>query len=320
MTIAQPARVSVATTRAPIDLLDITVLSGGPGLEREVSLQSGHAVGGALESLGHRVTIADISPEDTSALDRPADLFFIALHGEYGEDGGVQRELHRRGIAYTGSGPEASQLAMNKVEAKRRFRAAHIPTPPWTVLNADSDLSLLDALHLPAVVKPIASGSSVDITIARKPAELLAAARQLVDRYPEAMIERYITGREFTVGVIGDDVLPVCEIVTQRDFYDYHAKYAADDTQYLFDIDVPRETLAEAQSIARTAHHALGCEVMSRVDLMWEAATGKLFVLEVNTIPGFTSHSLVPKAAAHMGIGFEELCQMIVKLSLERHG
>lgn len=299
-----------------LSTLDITVLAGGPGMEREVSLNSGQAVRDALVRLGHRVELCDIGPQDLSALDRPADFVFIALHGEFGEDGAVQAELERRRIPYCGSNATASRLAMDKVQAKRRFEDRGIPTPKYVVAdrhNVDKIASLFEPV---AVVKPVSSGSSVDTTIARTPAALQSAARSVVDKYGSALVEQFVAGRELTVGILGDVALPICEIRTRREFYDYQAKYIDDDTQYLFEIDLPASLQSRAQEISLAAHRALGCEVFSRADVMVDSKTLEPFVLEVNTIPGFTSHSLLPKAAARVGIGFDALCQRIIELSL----
>ncbi len=298
--------------------LDITVLSGGPGVEREVSLESGRAVQAALYRLGHRVALCDVGPDNLSALDRPADFVFIALHGEFGEDGAVQAELDARGVPYSGSGAEASWLAMDKVAAKRGFESKGVPTPPYEVVDRQSLPGLSSRFSLPAVVKPVALGSSVEITIVQTPKQLDQDAGALVAKYGSALVEAYIAGPELTVGILGDRALPVCEIRTGREFYDYQAKYVDDDTEYLFDLDLPEEFLDRVQTLSLAAHRALGCSVFSRVDWMVGAVTGDPFVLEVNTIPGFTSHSLVPKAARRVGLNFDTLCQRIVELSLEQ--
>ena len=298
------------------NFLDITVLAGGPGAEREVSLNSGRAVADALRRLGHRVELRDISPVDLSALDRSVDFVFIALHGEFGEDGALQAELDARGLRYSGSGAAASRLAMDKAESKRRFEQAGVPTPPYEVVDRAGLVGLGSRGKLPVVVKPLASGSSVDTFIARTPQALTEAATHVVARYGRALVEKYVAGPELTVGVLGDQALPVCEIRTQREFYDYQAKYVDDNTQYLFDLDLPSDLLARVQRLSLAAHRALGCRVFSRVDCMVDAASMEPYFLEVNTIPGFTSHSLLPKAAARIGLTFDRLCQRIVELSI----
>jgi D-alanine-D-alanine ligase len=316
MTLA-PSRIQQrrSAKRASAPLV-VTVLAGGPGCEREVSLNSGRAVHGALVRLGHDAVLLDIHADDLSALDRAADLVFIALHGEFGEDGTLQSELDARGITYCGSGAAASRLAMNKAESKRRFERAGLLTPRWEAVDRHNLQGLASRFPVPAVVKPVASGSSVDIRIVRQGAELMDAAASLVEKYGQALVERYLAGAELTVGILGDRALPVCEIRTRREFYDYQAKYLDDDTQYLFDLDFPAPFLERVQRMSLRAHQALGCRVFSRVDWRVDPECGEPFILEVNTIPGFTDHSLLPKAAGRLGIGFNELCQTIMDLSL----
>jgi len=304
-------------TRRRETTLDITVLSGGPGTERQVSLDSGRAVHDALRRRGHRAELRDIGPADLSALDMPADFVFIALHGEFGEDGAVQAEIEKRRLPYAGSGPAASRLAMNKVDTKRRFEQAGIPTPAWAVATRDTIDSALAKATPPVVIKPVASGSSVDISIARTMDQARTATAEVVERYGTALIERYVEGPELTVSILGDVALPVCEIRPAREFYDYRAKYIDDDTQYLFEPAVSADTLVEVQRLSLVAHGALGCAAFSRVDWMVDRETGCAFAIEINTIPGFTSHSLLPKAAARAGIGFDDLCERIVELSMD---
>ncbi len=304
------------TSNGALETLEITVLAGGPGTERAVSLDSGRAVTEALVRLGHRVAMLDIDPRDLSALDRPADFVFIALHGAYGEDGTLQAELDRRGLAYCGSGAAASQLAMHKVEAKRSFERAGIPTPPYVLVGRGATDDAIPTSFAPGFVKPVSSGSSVDTTLERSFEDLWAAAQRVAGAYGEALVERRIVGPELTVGVLGEQALPVCEIRTQREFYDYDAKYVDDNTEYLFDLDLPMALLERVQALSVEAHRALGCRVFSRVDWMIDRETWEPYVLEINTIPGFTSHSLLPKAAQKIGLDFDQLCQRIVELSL----
>lgn len=296
--------------------MDITVLAGGPGVEREVSLKSGHAVYEALVKLGHRVKMGDITADRLNALNWPTDFIFIALHGEFGEDGTLQALLDERDLKYSGCDAAASRLAMNKVEAKQAFQRAGILTPPYEVVTEASLPGLLERIVLPVVVKPIDSGSSVDTIIVRSGDDLVGVVSRLVKQYGEILVEEYIAGPELTVAVLGEVALPVCEIRTSREFYDYEAKYLSDDTEYSFEIDLSENLLAEVQRQSVQAHHALGCEVLSRVDWMVDQKTQLPYVLEINTIPGFTSHSLVPKAAAQVGLSFNDLCQKIVDLSL----
>ncbi len=303
--------------RLNVRTLDITVLAGGPGVERDVSLNSGRAVLRALTHLGHNAVLCDVGPDDLSALDRSADFVFIALHGEFGEDGVVQAELDARGIRYSGSGAAASRLAMDKAESKRHFQRAGIPTPPYEVVGCDGLDEFARKFPVPAVVKPVASGSSVDTYIVRTRDELHARARQVAERLGQVLVEQYIDGPELTVGILGSEALPVCEIRTTREFYDYEAKYLDDHTEYRFDLDLPASLIERVSALSVTAHTVLGCRAFSRVDWMVDAVTHEPFVLEINTIPGFTDHSLVPKAAAIRGLSFEQLCARIIDLSLD---
>jgi D-alanine-D-alanine ligase len=295
--------------------LRITVLAGGPSAERAVSLESGRAVHAALSRLGHRCALRDVVPDDLSALEEPTDFVFIALHGAFGEDGTIQGELDRRGICYSGSGAAASRLAMDKAAAKHRFAEVGVPTPPYEVVDASRRAGLATRFGIPAVVKPVDSGSSVDTVIVRSAERLEPEAARLVGQYGRALVERYIRGPELTVGIVGDTALPVCQIIPAGEFYDYHAKYVADDTEYRFDIDLPETLLQRVRELSLRAHRALDCDVFSRVDWMVDAETREPYCLEINTIPGFTSHSLLPKAAARIGVSFDALCGRIVRLS-----
>lgn len=273
---------------------------------------------GALAGAGHTVVVRDIAPDDLSALDEPADFFFIALHGAFGEDGQVQAELERRNLRYLGSDSKSSAIAMDKVRTKRVFEREAIPTAADIVVTANTPPGWETVWPAPVVVKPVDAGSSVDTSIVRSREELLAATSKIVASSGRALVERYIRGPELTVAVLDDAALPVCEIRPAREFYDYHAKYVDDDTKYLFDLDLPGELLERVQRMSEHAHRALGCFALSRVDWMIDGETLSPFALEINTIPGFTSHSLVPKAAARVGISFEQLCQKLVELSLAR--
>ena len=301
--------------------LSIGVLMGGGSRERRVSLASGRAVAKALGGRGHDVRPCDVRPgEVTAELLAGTDVAFLALHGQWGEDGGIQTELEALGACYTGSGPEASRLAMDKVAAKMRFSDAGIPTPAFRVVRQD-DLAMLrqamDLLGPKLVVKPVADGSSIGVGIATSWATLRRAARTVWNRGEPALVERCIAGRELTVGILGAEALPIIEIRTPGGWYHYNAKYRSNRTQYIFDHGLPRKVEARVIEVALGAHHALGCRDLSRVDLMLPEE-GEPQVLEVNTIPGFTSHSLVPKAAARIGLEFGELCEKIATLALER--
>jgi len=299
--------------------LSIMVLMGGSSVEREVSLRSGLAVAEALESLGHEVLRRDVRPDDLSALGRAeVDVVFVALHGTFGEDGQLQGVLEGRGIRYCGSAPAASHLAMDKVEAKRRFVEVGVPTPAYDVADDGRVAEVVENWSVPVVVKPVDQGSSVDCYVVREARELQPRVSELVGRYGRCLVEQYIDGPELTVGVVGDEALPVCEIRSGREFYDYEAKYEDDSTEYIFDIDLPPELLERVQRQSLAVHRAVGCRDMSRVDWMVDGATLDAYCLELNTIPGFTDHSLLPKAAGRAGMSFERLCQRIVELAMQR--
>ncbi len=298
--------------------LAVTVLSGGPSGERDVSLDSGKSVARALESLGHKVYIEDINSDNLAALARQVDCVFIALHGAFGEDGQVQEILERRNLAYTGSGPEACRLAMNKAEAKKTFAKLGIPTPRWDVATAKTFREAVAAWSMPVVVKPVSEGSSIHCYIVRDVAQFRPAVEKVIDAYGEALIEEYIPGRELTVGILGDKALPPIEIRTKRDYYDYAAKYVDDDTQYDFDISLPEELLDRIVEMSLAAHKGLGCRDFSRLDWRVDDSCLQPFLLEANVIPGLTSHSLVPKAALRAGLPMPEMCQLIIDMAIKR--
>jgi len=302
--------------------LNVTVLMGGPSTERDVSLLSGEAVAAALERVGHTVSREDITPQYTGALDLPdIDVVFIALHGEFGESGQVQELCEARGLPYIGSAPRASEMAMDKAAAKQIFRRAGLNTPDWMVIeesHAPAKVAKwLAELPPPVVVKPVNGGSSVDITIARDDAQRDAALDEVIDRYARAMVERFVGGRELTVGLLDGHVLPVLEIIPPETFYDKDAKYTDCGTRYVFDHGLDEATVAAVQDAAARAHQALNCRDLSRVDLILDPDNVP-HVLEVNTIPGFTSHSLLPMAAAKVGISFEQLVDGIVAMAAAR--
>ncbi len=304
-------------------VLDITVLMGGPSAEREVSLMSGNAIADGLQRRGHNVTRADILPNDPSALDRNGiDVVFIALHGDFGESGEVQRLCQEHRLRYTGSGPRASQLAIDKAATKQIVKRVGLTTPDWMIVedfHAPNQIAQwLPELELPVVLKPVDGGSSVDITIAHTRQARDEALDSLLDKYGRAMLERFIPGRELTVGILGDEPLPVLEIVPGGEFYDYRAKYSDEaGTVYTFDHGLDARTTEILQASARATHRALGCRDMSRVDfLLDDEATP--WVLEINTIPGFTSHSLLPMAAARTGVEFDHLVDRIAAMAMGR--
>ncbi len=297
--------------------LRITVLAGGPSLEREISLESGAAIADALRRRGHDVHVRDIQPNDLAALDEPVDVVFPALHGTFGEDGTLQRILERRHLPFVGCGSDASRLAMDKVASKQLAKRLGIPTAPWEVWDT-AQLKRQDStsLDLPVIVKPIDQGSSVGAAVVQETSELLPAVREAVAQFGRTLVEQFVVGDELTVGVVGGRSLPPICIRTRRGFYDYDAKYRDDTTEYLFDADIPDEVLQQARLWSEQLFGAMGCLHLSRLDWML-GRDNRLFFLEANTLPGFTTHSVLPKAADRTGVSFDELVERLAWLGLE---
>lgn len=299
-------------------VFDITVLAGGPSSERQVSQASGHAVAHGLTQLGHRVTVLDITPDDFSALDQPADVFFVALHGEFGEDGQVQQMLEDRHLAYCGSGPDGCRNAFNKEKTKLTCSDIDIPTPRFDVAHRAEHIHAATACwSLPVVVKPISQGSSIGVTIVEHADALNDTVAEILSQFGPVLIEQYITGRELTVSIVGGTTLPIIEIRSDRQFYDYQAKYDSDTTQYIFD-SVESQLASRLAEMSLRAAEGLGLRDFCRADWIL-ADDGEPYLLEVNAIPGFTEHSLLPKAAAHMAVDMPQLCHHILALAVARH-
>lgn len=291
----------------------IVVLLGGPSREREVSLRSGAAVANALRSLGANVTEVDVRDADFRLPPDPF-LVFNLLHGTFGEDGSVQAELERRGVPYTGEGVRGSQLAFDKIASKECFARAGIPTVPWQVLSTPQDPI---SGSFPLVVKAPRQGSSVGVHIVHTAAELPAALADCFSLDERVLVEPFFAGRELTVGILGSEALPVVEIRPKGEFYGYENKYTKGGSEYFVPAPLDTATSDRIRATALAAHAALGLEVYSRVDIML-APNGDLNVLEINTIPGMTETSLLPKAAAVIGLDFPALCQRIAAHSLAR--
>ncbi len=298
---------------------------GGRSAEREVSLKTGAQVASALTEAGHDTKTIDAGEPgfiaDLGGLG--ADVVFICLHGRYGEDGSVQGLLELLDLPYVGSGVLASALAMDKVMSKRCFEAAGIPTPEWLVLRrgAQSDPATVTARLGPkTVVKPANEGSAIGVTIAHVPEELPAAIEEAFRHDKDVLVERFVSGVEVTVGVIGNDgpiALPTLEVVPEHEFYDYESKYTPGMSSHIIPARVPEATRSECQRLALAAHEALGCRGVSRADTIVDP-DGSVWMLEVNTIPGMTETSLLPDAARAAGISFPQLCDQLVRLALER--
>ncbi|MFH1717657.1 MAG: D-alanine--D-alanine ligase [Planctomycetota bacterium] len=297
--------------------LKIAVLAGGIGTERDVSIQSGKCVAQALTEAGFNVIPADIRPDCLDILeDSSVDVFFPALHGQFGEDGQLQQILEDRSLLYAGSGPAASKLAFDKIASKKLFDEAGIATPAAIEFGPRTDTRKLEEqlqnFRDKYVVKPVRQGSSVGISIVSTPHEAVDAAEKTFREFGDCMIEEFVPGREVTVGILCDRALPIIEIRTKSSFYDYHAKYVDEQTEFLFDTIADPVAAADIERAAIDCFHKLGCRHFGRVDFI-VTDEGTAFALEVNTIPGFTSHSLLPKAAAKTGLSMSGLCTRIIE-------
>ena len=294
----------------------IAVLMGGPGSERDVSLRTGESITRALVADGFPA-VGVLVDGPGFALPSDTGFAFIAIHGTYGEDGGLQAELEKRGLPYTGAGVAASRLAFDKLEAKRAFLAAGVPTPAHEILKAGGPGP---SLPLPVVIKPPREGSSVGVHIVKSSDQIEAALADVFRYGDDAVCEAFVAGRELTVGILGEQALPVVEIRPRSGFYDLSNKYPWMNTGGGSDYDCPAslpEGATEAvRAAALAAHRAMNGAVYSRVDVLLDAEN-RPWVLEVNTIPGMTESSLLPKAAAAAGISFAGLCREIIRLSLQ---
>jgi len=300
--------------------LTVAVLSGGIGSEREVSIQSGKCVADALTEAGFRVINSDIRPDMLDILgDSTIDVFFPALHGQFGEDGELQQILEDRSLRYAGSGPQASRLAFDKSASKKAFAAAGVTTPAEILIDSkqltEGLAEKLTDFADKYVIKPISQGSSVGVSIIDEPDRAVAVASETFDRFGPCIIEPFIRGRELTVGILDGKALPIIEIRPTEGFYDYDAKYADDGTQYVFDTVSDASLALDIQAAAVECFNALGCRHFGRTDFILDDDR-TAYALEVNTIPGFTSHSLLPKAAAKAGMSMSDMCRTIVKLAL----
>jgi D-alanine-D-alanine ligase len=294
----------------------VVVMKGGPGEEREVSLQSGRAVAEALRSIGHQVT--EIDPQHRE-FDLPAgtDVVFLALHGDYGEDGTIQQQLEQRGVPYTGCGVETSRIAFDKVLSKERFVAAGVPTPAFAIVDRP-EAPWPEAVQLPAVLKPARQGSSVGLHFVDELDAWPSALRECLQHDQRALLEHRVRGRECTVGILDGEALPLVEVKPRSGVYDFKSKYSSGATEYFCPAEFPDTTTAAVQQAGMAAFQAVGGGDYSRVDVMVDDG-GQPFVLEVNTLPGMTPTSLLPKAAQAIGLNYAGLCERMVLLALQRH-
>lgn len=298
----------------------VGVLMGGRSAEREVSLKSGAAVLAALRRRGVDAHAFDPAQHTLTELEQAGfDRVFLILHGRGGEDGTLQGALEVMGIPYTGSGVMASALGMDKWRSKLVWQGAGLPVPAYRLLDAQSDFEAVEAeLGLPLFVKPACEGSSVGVSKVKTPGGLRAAYAEAARHDTLVLAERFLGGGEYTVAILGDgaqmQALPVIRIVPATEFYDYEAKYFRDDTRYLCPAGLSDEQEASLRELARRAYAVLGCRGWGRVDILLDEA-GRPHLLEINTAPGMTDHSLVPMAARAAGMDFDELCLRILALA-----
>jgi D-alanine-D-alanine ligase len=298
----------------------IAVLMGGPGSERDVSMATGKVVAKALRSLGVDVTEIDVKGADFELPDG-IELAFLTIHGTFGEDGQLQQILEDRGVPYTGEGVEESAIAFDKIRSKEAFREHDVPTPYWQIITAGQR----PTIPIPVVIKAPRQGSTVGVHIIRNEREIDGAIADATTYDRELLVERFVSGRELTVGVLGDQALPVLEIIPKGGFYDFNNKYpflnpnAGGSAEHVCPAEIGPEKTAEVQQLALRAFRALGLEVYARVDVLLPE-DGEATVLEANTIPGMTEASLLPEAAAAAGISYPELCARIIELSAKRRG
>lgn len=298
----------------------VAVLCGGIGDERQISLLSGQYVYKALLEAGFDTVLADIQPDNLYILeDSSIDVFFLALHGRFGEDGQLQQILKDKSLCYTGSSPEACRLAFDKMASKSIFKEHDIRTPEAIAVNIDSDISSLEkklsSFASMFVIKPLRQGSSVGISIVDTVQQAVTVAEQTAREYGDCMIEEFIAGRELTVGILCERTLPIIEIRPEQKFYNYHAKYFDEKTQFLFDTIGEAELIEEIESTALKCFKVLGLKDFARADFIL-TDNKQLYILEVNTIPGLTTHSLLPMAAAKEQISMSQLCTKIVEAAI----
>ncbi len=300
------------------DLGRVAVIYGGSSAEREVSLKSGAAVLAALHGAG--VDVIGYDPAEGGLVGLEAldpDRVFIALHGRGGEDGTLQGALELLGIPYTGSGVLASALGMDKQRTKLVWQALGLPTPASEMLDAGADWqTVVERLGLPLIVKPVHEGSTLGISIVQSAEALEEAYREAARFDARVMAERFVQGDEYTVSLLGDKVLPAIRVEVPGGFYDYEAKYLSDETRYHLPCGLSDAEETELGELCRRAFEAVGAEGWGRVDVMRDAE-GRFWLIEINTSPGMTDHSLVPQAAAHVGIDFEALVLRILADTLE---
>ncbi len=302
----------------------IGVLMGGFSNEREVSLETGRAISEALREMDHDVVEIDVTSEEVPELEDPSiDLFFVALHGSFGEDGGIQKKLEKKNRPFTGSGSDASRLGMDKIAAKQEFRKQELPTPPYHLYRKEDrpvppPCGITDQMDAGNgwVVKPRAEGSSIGVQMVKNRNEIPKAVKNARNVSEEVFVEPRYEGPEITVGILEGEALPPIQLEPARSFYDYEAKYEDENTDYNLNPSISSDLQEEVKDLAARCFRVIGCRDFGRVDLIMHE--NQPYILEINTIPGMTSHSLLPKAAREAGISFPELCDRIAASALCR--
>ncbi len=290
----------------------VGVLWGGLSAEREISRLTGEAVCAALETRGYRVHSISVEPDGAwIAQAQKTDVVFIALHGKFGEDGAVQGVLETLGIPYTGSSVLASAIAMNKPMAKRIWQTYALPTPDWQIVEQGPPAEQAVRSY-PVVVKPIAEGSSVGVSIVHSEAMLTPALTQAFQYDTACLVEAYIPGKEVTVGIIKEQAIGAMEVVAKGEFHSYEVKYTPGREEFLMPAPLPEVTYVQVLKLARQAHRAIGCSGYSRVDMRVSPA-GEIFLIELNSLPGLTALSYLPRIAAHHGLSYEDLVEVILQ-------
>ena len=293
---------------------------GGWSSEREISLESGRKAAESLRKQGFKVTEIDVGRNLASVLkEEKIEIAFIALHGVPGEDGTVQGLLEILGIPYTGSGVMASAISMNKIITKVVLQENGIKVPKhYQLKTQDSKLKVEDVIETlglpPYIVKTVNGGSSVGVEIVKNPDDLESTFNRIKEKYQDVFIEEFIKGREITVGILSDEVLPVAELITKNEFFDYHAKYTSGITEEIIPAKLPEKIYKKAQSFAIRSHQAIGCKGFSRIDMM--VKDDAIWVLEVNSIPGLTDMSILPMEAKHIGISYAEVIYRMLESAI----
>lgn len=291
--------------------MKVTVLYGGPSAEREVSLVSGKAVIEGLRLMGHDVFPSDVSPTDLSGLDKPADVIFPVLHGEFGESGELQEILEQRKLPFVGSGSKASRIGIDKAATKRVWEAEGLPTPSYQVASLGQGSKR--QISPPCVVKALGSGSSIDVVICKTEEQFRKAFAEILEKHGTVLVEQYIKGPELTVGLLEEQPLAPIRIVPKNEFFDYEAKYKSKETEHRFDTGLSVDVIARCQALAKKANDVVGARDLARIDIMIDGTTLQPYLLEINTLPGFTPVSLLPEAAKHAGIEFGPLVDRLVR-------